>query len=218
MPESVTFALVTFSAIFFVVDPFAVIPIFLAVTASEDAARRRSTARRAAIVATVTLLVFAIAGSLIFRVLGITIGAFRIAGGILLFIMAIEMLRAQRSRTRTSPEEEREGVERDDVAVIPLGIPMLAGPGSIATVMVLMNDAQGSVLRMAIVIAAILLTGGLSHLVLRASSLVERTLRQTGLNIVTRVMGLILAAIAVQFVVYGLRDVWPQITGAAGPG
>lgn len=213
MPELATFALVTFSAVFFVVDPFAVIPLFLALTANEDAARRCSTARRSAIVTTITLLLFAFGGGLIFRILGITIGAFRIAGGILLFIMAIEMLKAQKSRTRTSPEEEREGVEKDDVAVIPLAIPMLAGPGSIATVMVLMNDAHGSIPRIGIVIAAILVTGTLTYLILRGSPLVGRTLRQTGLNIVTRVMGLILAAIAVQFVVDGLRDVWPRITG-----
>ena len=149
---------------------------------------------------------------MIFKLFGITLGAFRIAGGILLFLMALDMLRAQRSRVRVSPEEETEGVEKEDVAIIPLGIPMLAGPGSIAMVIVLMGHARSSVVHLTIVVACILVAGFLTYLILRAATVVERTLKQTGLNILNRVMGLVLAAVAVQFVVYGIRDVLPQIT------
>jgi len=124
------------------------------------------------------------------------------------------MLRAQHSRVRTSPEEELEGVERDDVAVIPLGIPMLAGPGSIAMVTVLMGQAGRDAARVGIVVGCIVLTGLLCFLLLRASSIVERTLRRTGMNILNRLMGLILAAVAVQFVVSGVADVLPQILPA----
>ncbi|MCG3125236.1 MAG: hypothetical protein CHACPFDD_00052 [Phycisphaerae bacterium] len=214
MPELVSFTLVTFSAVFFVVDPFAVIPLYLTITGGDSVEKKRATAARAALVMTLTLLAFAAAGGLIFKLFGITMGAFKIAGGILLFLMALDMLRAQRSRTRTSPEEEREGVQREDVAVIPLGIPMLAGPGAIATVTVLMSEARRSLLHVAIVVACIVLTGLLTFILLRAAVILERTLRQTGLNIVNRVMGLILAAVAVQFVVNGFRDVLPQIRGS----
>ena len=213
MLDLFAFALVNFAAIFFVVDPFAVIPLFLSITRGDDLRKKSRTALKAAIVTTVTLLAFAVSGSLIFRLFGITLGAFRIAGGILLFLLALDMVRAQPSRVRVSPEEESEGVEKDDVAIIPLGIPMLAGPGSIAIVIVLMSHARTSLPHMAIVVGCILLTGVLTFLILRAAVLLEHTLHQTGLNILNRVMGLLLAAVAVQFVVNGVAEVLPQITG-----
>lgn len=211
LADLLTFAVVAFSGIFFVVDPFAVIPLFLSITRGDEPRRKRATALKAAIVASATMLVFAVAGGYIFKLFGITIGAFKIAGGILLFLLGLDMLRAETSRVRSSPEEEAEGIERDDVAVIPLGIPMLAGPGAIAMVTVLMGQSWHSPARIVIVVAAIVLTGLLTHLILRASTLVERTLRQTGLNILNRLMGLILAAMAVQFVVNGIADVLPQL-------
>jgi multiple antibiotic resistance protein len=218
MADLVSFALVSFSAVFFVVDPFAAIPLFLAMTAGDPPEKRRAMALRASVVATVTLLTFGAAGGFLFELFGITVGAFRIAGGVLLFLMALDMLRAQPSRVRTSPEEQSEGLERDDVAVLPLGIPMLAGPGAIATVTVLMGQSGGSAARWAIVAACVVLTGALTLVLLRASTLVERTLRQTGLNVLNRLMGLILAAVAVQFVVDGAADVAPRIAaGLGGP-
>jgi multiple antibiotic resistance protein len=216
MLDNLGFALVNFAAIFFVVDPFAVIPLFLSITAGDDEQKKSRTALKAAIVTTVTLLAFALTGSLIFRLFGITLGAFRIAGGILLFLLALDMVRAQHSRVRVSPEEQTEGVEKEDVAIIPLGIPMLAGPGSIAIVMVLMAHARSSPSAMGIVLGCILLTGVLIFLILRASVLLERTLHQTGLNILNRVMGLLLAAVAVQFVVNGVAEVLPQILKPGG--
>jgi multiple antibiotic resistance protein len=211
MTDLLSFALVTFSAIFFVVDPFAVIPLFLTVTQGDSPRKKHATALKASIVTTITLLMFAFAGGVIFRVFGITVGAFKIAGGLLLFLLALDMLRAQPSRVRTSPEEETEGIERSEVAVIPLGIPMLAGPGSIATVTVLMGQSWNSPARIGIVIGSVVLTGLLTFVLLRSSAIVERSLRATGLNILNRLMGLILAAVAVQFVVNGVADVIPQI-------
>ena len=214
MSDLVTFAVVSFSAVFFVVDPLAAIPLFLSMTEGDSPAKRRAAALRAALVATTTLLLFAAAGGFIFRLFGITVGAFKIAGGVLLFLMALDMLKAQASRTRTSPEEESEGIARADVAVIPVGIPMLAGPGSIATVTVLMGQAGGSPTRIAIVASVVVLTGVLTVILLRASTWIERTLRRTGLNILNRLMGLILAAVAIQFVVDGIADVAPQIASS----
>ncbi|MBI1825231.1 MAG: NAAT family transporter [Planctomycetes bacterium] len=210
MSETPSFLLLTFSAIFFVVDPFAVIPMYLAITQGDSAEKKLATARRASIATTVTLISFAIAGGLIFRMFGITLGAFKIAGGILLFLMAVDMIRAQRSRLRSSPEEESEGVSREDVAIIPLAIPMLSGPGSIATVMVLMSRSSTPI-QVAIVMTCIIVTGILTFLVLRAATMLERTLKNTGLNILTRLMGLILAAVAVQFVISGIQDSFPQL-------
>jgi len=212
MPELATFALVTFSAVFFVVDPFAVIPLFLSITRGDSPAKRGATALKASIVSVVTLTVFAATGEFIFRLFGITVGSFKIAGGLLLFLVALDMMRAQPSRVRSSPEEQVEGSAKDDVAVVPLAIPMLAGPGAIATVTVLMSQARGSFSHIAIVIAVVVVTGVLTFLILRASTRLERLLKQTGLNIVSRVMGLILAAVAVQFVVNGIHDVLPLIT------
>ncbi len=213
MSDLLSFALVTLSAIVVVVDPFAVVPLFLTITQGDSPEKKRATARKASLVMTLTLVAFAAAGGFIFRLFGITLGAFKIAGGVLLFLMAIDMLRAQRSRVRTSPEEEVEGAAKDDVAVIPLGIPMLAGPGSIATVTVLMTQAAGSTARVAVVFGCIVLTGLLTFVLLRAATVVERALKQTGLNILNRIMGLILAAVAVQFVVDGIREVFTRLGG-----
>src|SRR5207253_395958 len=155
-------------AIFFVVDPMGVIPVFMAVTRNDSPQKRIVMARRASIAAFFILTTFALAGTLIFRVFGVTLGAFKVAGGILLLLTSIEMLRAQRQRTRTTPEEEQEGAEKEDVAIFPLAIPLLAGPGSIATVTTLMAKA-GRILFAVPVIVSIALTCLASYLMLRAA-------------------------------------------------
>jgi multiple antibiotic resistance protein len=210
MRDVLTFGLVAFSAIFFVVDPLAVLPIFLAMTANETQAQKKATARRAAVTAGITLTVFAAAGTLIFRFFGITLGAFKIAGGVLLFLVALDMMQARQSRTRSTPEEEREGIEKADVAIIPLAIPLLSGPGSIATVMVLMSRHSGFAYVVP-VFASIFLTSVLTWLMLRGAEWIERRLSKTFMNVVMRVMGLILAAIAVEFVIAGIKDVLPTL-------
>ncbi|MBI5528604.1 MAG: MarC family protein [Deltaproteobacteria bacterium] len=199
-----------FPAVFFVVDPFGVIPMYLAMTRDDPPGKKRSIALRASIASTLFLILFALAGGLIFRLFGITLAAFKIAGGILLLLMSIDMIRAQPTRARTSPEEEREGIEKDDVALIPLAIPMLAGPGSVSTVMVLMGQAGGAVLKLGAVIASVVLTGAVSYVVLRGAEMALKLLRQTGINVIARVMGLILSAIAIQFILNGLFDAYQQ--------
>jgi multiple antibiotic resistance protein len=210
MRDVLTFGLVAFSAIFFVVDPIAVLPIFLAMTANESQAQKRGTALRAAITAGITLTVFAMAGSLIFRFFGITLGAFKIAGGVLLFLVALDMMQARQSRTRSTPEEEKEGIEKADVAIIPLAIPLLSGPGSIATVMVLMSRHAAFVYTIPVFIS-ILLTTIITWLMLRGAGWIERRLSKTFMNVVMRIMGLILAAISVEFVIAGIKDVLPTL-------
>lgn len=205
MTAYLTHFLVALSAIFFVVDPIGVVPLFLAMTSGDSNEKIRRTALRACLVACGMMLFFALFGTVIFKVFGVSLGAFRVAGGILLLITALDMLRARPSETRTTPTEEQEGVVKEDVAIVPLAIPLLSGPGAIATAMVLM--AKGETLLSAVpVLAAIVLTFVASYFILRASGMIQRVLRQSGVAIVERVMGLILAAIAVQFIADGGKE------------
>src|SRR5262245_31207176 len=139
--QALSFTLSTLTTLFLVVDPPAAVPMFLSMTGSDPPGHKKRTAQRAAIATGVTLTAFAVLGTALFGILGISLGAVRIGGGILLFLLAVDMLRAQRSRQRTSPEEEAEGVDRPDVSIFPLAIPILAGPGATSTVMVLVSKA-----------------------------------------------------------------------------
>ncbi len=210
MREWLSFSLLSLSAIFFVVDPMGVIPVFMAMTRNDPPQKRIDMARRASVTAFLILTTFALAGTLIFKVFGVTLGAFKVAGGVLLLLTSIEMLRAQPQRTRTSPEEEAEGKEKEDVAIFPLAIPLLAGPGSIATVITLMAKA-GRILFAVPVIFSIAVTCFVSYLMLRAAEPIGRLLGVTGLAVLNRVIGLIIGAIAVQFMFDGIKDAFPRL-------
>lgn len=193
------------SAVFFIVDPFAATPAFLAMTAGYTRARRKQMARRAALTCLVILSVFATVGKYLFRLFGITLPAFKFAGGLLLLLVALDMLQARRSRTRETPEEQSDACEIEDVGIIPMGIPMLAGPGSISTVMVLVGQAPRW--RDAIpVLVGIGITSLVCYIVLASADRVEAVLGEIGIRIVTRLMGLMLTAIAFQFFVSALVD------------
>jgi multiple antibiotic resistance protein len=204
--EDLKFAVVALSAIFFVIDPLANMPIFLTITSGDTLQQRRRTALRAAIAAWLTLTTFAVAGGLIFRALGISLGAFKIAGGLMLLLMAIDMMRAQPSPTRSTAEEQSESIARDDVAIMPLAIPMLAGPGAIATVMVLMSRAAWHPVRTSAVFMAVTVTLVSSWLLMRYAANAEKLLPKTVLRALERIMGLLLAAVAVEFIAGGVRD------------
>lgn len=200
------FAVVALSAIFFVIDPFAIVPIFLTITKGDSPEQRRRTAARAAFASWVTLSLFALAGGLIFKAFGISLGAFKIAGGLMLLLMAVDMMRAQPSPTRSTEEEQRESQERDDIAVFPLAIPMLSGPGAIATVMVLMSRAEWRPVSTLAVFVAITITCGVCWLLMRSAARAERMIPKTLLRAFERIMGLLLAAVAVEFIAGGVRD------------
>jgi multiple antibiotic resistance protein len=208
MGDFAQFALVTFTSILFLVDPIAVVPTFLAITQGETVDQRRATARRACVAATILLLVFAVAGNLIFRVFGITLPAFRIAGGAILWLVAMDMLRGER-RTQESPAEIDEGRLKEDVAFTPLAMPMLAGPGAISTVMVLSAQARTPA-RAAVVYISIVLTLLISWIMLRIGDRVMSRFGQTGIRVTMRIMGLMLAAVAVQFVITGVREAFAE--------
>ena len=196
--------LLVFTSVLFIVDPFAVIPSFLAMTERDSAAMRRVLARRGAWTCAITLTLFALGGSLIFKLFGITIGAFKIADGVLIGLNALDMVQARRSSQRETPAEKAEGTAKEDIGILPLGVPMLAGPGAISTVMVLALGSKSWITTTALYVS-IALTALISFLTLSAASLIERRLGQTGMRILTRLMGLVLCAIAVQFIIDGLK-------------
>jgi len=203
--ELFEFILLSVTSVFFLVDPFAVIPLFLAATADDPPPERRTVARRACWTCAIVLVAFAIAGSLIFKAFGITLPAFKIAGGIILLQIGLDMLQARQSGQKVTAEEQQEGTEKPDASIIPLGMPMLAGPGSISTVMVLVGEAHAPWQHI-VVYATILLTSYVSFLVLAGADGVRRFLGETGIRILMRLMGLLLVALAVQFVANGLID------------
>jgi MarC family membrane protein len=204
MDDFAQFALVTFTSILFLVDPIAVVPTFLAITQGESVERRRATARRACMAAAILLIVFAAGGNLIFRAFGITLPAFRIAGGAILWLVAMDMLRGERP-TQESEAEIDEGRRKEDVALTPLAIPLLAGPGAISTVMVLSGQARTPA-RAAVVYASIVATLLISWIMLRVGDRVMSHFGQTGIRVIMRIMGLLLAAVAVQFIITGVRE------------
>jgi len=204
--DDLKFAVVALSAVFFVIDPLANLPIFLTITAGDDVAQRRRIALRAAFATWLILSIFAVAGGLIFKAFGISLGAFKIAGGLMLLLMSIDMMRAQPSRTRTSAEEQQESQARDDIAIFPLAIPMLAGPGAIATVMVLMSRAAWKPMATAAVFTSVTITCVACWLLMRSAARAERMIPKTLLRAFERVMGLLLAAVAVEFIAGGVRD------------
>lgn len=201
--SNVQFFLVALSSIFFLVDPIATVPVFLVMTSEHGPRPRRRMARRAALACFLVLSGFSLIGQLLFQLLGITLAAFQTAGGLILLLIGLDMVQAKRSRTKQVPEEADEATLRDDVGIVPLGVPMLAGPGAISTVMVFMGQARGWQ-QITAVLVAIALTSVSAYIALSAAGLVRRHLRDTGINILTRTMGMLLAAIAVQFMATGI--------------
>jgi multiple antibiotic resistance protein len=201
----VRFSVLAVSSVFFLVDPFAAIPSFLAITEGADGPRRKRMARRGAITCFIVLTSFAIAGRLIFRMFGITLPAFEIAGGLILLLIGIDMLEAKRSPTQESSDEAREGAMKDDAGIVPLGVPMLAGPGAISSVMVRVGQPL-RIWAMSAILASTAITAAASYAVLSGAGRVRKLLGETGIRILVRVMGLLLVALAVQFFVNGLTD------------
>jgi len=205
LKEILQFSLVSLSSIFFIVDPLATIPAFLVMTSEDGEEKRRRAARQAAWTCFLVLTLFSLAGTLIFKLFGITLPAFKIAGGLILFLVAMDMLQARRSGTQEVTEERLEGASKDEVGVTPLGIPMLAGPGAISTVMVLVGQSRHWY-QAALVFTAVAVTAVASYMILAGANRARRFLGETGIRILMRLMGLVLTAIAVQFVLNGFVD------------
>lgn len=193
-------------AMFTVVDPVGLIPVVLGLTAGMSHELRRQVIWRAVIVAGAIIAAFGLFGPFIFTYLGVTPEAFSIAGGALLFLVAIDMLFGRQSGTRETPREAREARHREDmsVAVFPLAIPMIAGPGTITTIILLVGDAAGNPVDLASVAVATVLTLAAALVLMLVSSRVQKRISTTGILVLSRVLGMLLAAVALQFILNGV--------------
>ena len=200
------YAVLAFGSLFVIVDPIATVPAFLAMTPHDTPEQRIRMARLASFVMAGVLLVFAVAGKIIFKFLSITMPAFQIAASIVLLIVALDMLRAQRSRVQETSEETHAGAEKADIAITPLAVPMLAGPGATSTAIVLQSRADGAAQHIALY-ACIVAVAAASYVIFRISAHGAKWLNPIAIKITTRIMGLLLAAVAVQFMINGLKGV-----------
>lgn len=199
-----------FVSLFAVVNPVGNVPLFLALTADQSADARQKTARKALLTAFGILVVFLLLGRLILALFGISLAAFRVAGGMIIFSIAFQLLQAKTSHVHGLHDDEHaEGVEKNDVAVTPLATPLLAGPGTITAVMAL--SGPDTVLSLIAVSVGILGVLALTYLIFRAAPWLADHLTQTALNIITRMMGLILAVIAVQMAASGVVGLFPRL-------
>lgn len=203
----VRFSLLALSSIFFLVDPFAAIPSFLAITESVDPVRRKRMAKKGAVTCFIVLTSFALAGQYIFEMFGIKLPAFEVAGGLILLLIGLDMLEAKRSPTQEALGDTEEAAAKEDAGIVPLGIPMLAGPGAISSVMVLVGQVPSIWhWEMGAILGSIGLTSLISYWVLAGASRVRKVMGETGIRILVRIMGLLLVALAMQFFVNGLTD------------
>jgi multiple antibiotic resistance protein len=191
----------SFVTLLVVIDPFGLTPMFVALTQGMEPTRRRAIAVRSCFTAAVLLALFAAFGETVLGFVGISMAAFRVAGGALLFLTALDMLFDRRSKRREDQAED----ETPDPSVFPLGIPLIAGPGSIATI-ILLAGQQSEAVGLALVIGVMLVVMGVVLVLFLAAGIIERLLGQTGIDVVTRLLGMLLAALSVQFILDGLRD------------
>ncbi len=211
------YALLCFTTLLTLVNPLGIAPVFLALTDRFDTAQRRSIAKKGASTAALILIIFALVGSAIFSFYSITLDAFRIMGGILFFRSGLRMLEAIVSRTRSTPAEQEEGMDHDDIAISPVGIPVIAGPGAITAAMMLSAQAE-SYIHYGILLAAILITLIITYFVFRGADRLAARLGATGMRIIQRIMGIILMVIAVQFIINGVTPVLTSILQTAVSG
>jgi multiple antibiotic resistance protein len=199
----VDFFLIALVSVFIVVNPVGAVPSFAALTRERTRAEIRSIARRGTAVAALVLAAFTLLGGALLRALGVGGDAFQVAGGVLLFLTSLEMLRGKAPACGCGPADIERAKQRDDIAIVPVAIPLLAGPGSMATVMSLVSRAPGAGAVVA-VLAAIAATLLLAYPILRGAGLVQRLVGASALTVVQRVLGLVLAALSIQTVVTAL--------------
>ena len=198
--------LLKFFVLFFVVvEPISLVPLFAALTDGANEVFRRRMALKAVLIAGAVFLLFAVGGAAFLRVMGISIDAFRIAGGVMLFLIALEMVFARESGTRTTSEELDENLKRTDIAVFPLAFPFIAGPGSLAIVLLTFGASRGDLALSAGLFGVVAVVLAITYLLMRLTPTVMRAMGVTGANVVNRLSGVVLAALAVQFMIDGLR-------------
>lgn len=191
-----------FGVIFAIVDPFGYVPIFLSMTANDSAEQRKKMLKKACLTAFLVLTVSALIGNQILHFFGISIPALQISGGLILLVIGFEMLKVIPVAEKLSPSEQTEGTKKEDISIIPLAIPMLSGPASIAAVVVLSSTSDSWTIYPSIILST-LMTLMVTYLILRSAGRILRFIGDTGLKVMTRIMGLLICAMAVQFVING---------------
>jgi multiple antibiotic resistance protein len=204
-----------FLAVFIVVDPFGIVPVFISLTGGFTPARRRATILKSVIVAFVVLCLFIFTGNAILGFIGIQPGSFFIAGGILMFIISIDLLLGKPGRTKTS--DTGEGGDREDVSIVPLAIPMLAGPGAITTVLLYVSEGKSLGFILPVLTGSVALALACAGLTMLLSSFFLRVLGKTGVSVIERIMGIVLTGLSVQFVYDGLVKLGIVAGAWAGP-
>lgn len=199
-----------FAALMAIVNPIGAVPIFINLTTDQKERDRKKTAFLAACSTSTILCVALLTGEAILTFFGISIASFRVGGGILILLMAISMLHAKHSTVKHTDEEIKDSVDRETVAVVPLGTPLLAGPGAISTV-ILYGQRYSSPAHYLLLVVEIVLLGMAVWLCFRTAPLVASYLGRTGINVVTRIMGLIMAAVGVEFIANGLKQLFPVL-------
>jgi multiple antibiotic resistance protein len=200
------FVLLSTTSLLVIMDPIATVPAFLAMTPYDTVSNRVRMARLACLVSAGVLIMFVLVGEGLFRLLGITVSAFKIAGSIVLLLIALDMLRAQRSPVQETSEEKQAGAQKDDIAITPLGIPMLAGPGAISTVILLKSHAKDLAQSSALVLCVCVVCF-ICYWVLRlAATHGARLFTPIAMKLTTRIMGLLLAALAIQFILDAIAE------------
>ena len=204
MNESVTFGLLCLTSFFTLINPLSTMPIFMTMTAGLSESERSRTAKKASIVALITIVVFALSGQLLFNFFGISVNSFRIVGGVIFFIMGMDMLQARLGQVKIKDSEVKQYV--NDISITPLAIPMICGPGAITNSIVLMEDAS-TFSKKVILFSSIFFIMLLTYLILYSFSKIIKFLGQTGINVMMRLMGLIVMVIAVEFFFSGLKPI-----------
>lgn len=204
MQDLFSFGLLCFTSFFTLINPLGTMPVFMTMTSELDVSSRNATAKKASIVAFFTILTFAFSGQLLFKFFGISVNSFRIVGGVIFFIMGMDMLQARLGQVKIKESEVKSYVS--DISITPLAIPMICGPGAITNAIVLMEDAA-TIERKIILFAAIFLVMAITYLILYSSSRIIKILGQTGNNVMMRLMGLIVMVIAVEFFFSGLKPI-----------
>lgn len=202
-----------FAGLLAMINPVGAIPIFINLTETQPHTQRNRTALMAAVTAGTVLVVSLLTGESILAFFGITIASFRVGGGILILLMALSMLQAKTSPVKQNEEEMQHSAEKETVAVVPLGVPLLAGPGAISTVILYAHHEAGGYLRYVILVLGIAAVAAVAWIIFRAAPYLARLLGTTGINVVTRIMGLIMTAIGVEFIANGLKVLFPVLAG-----
>jgi len=204
MSDTISYALLCITSFFTLINPLGTMPVFMSMTASLSVEERNKTAKKASVVSFFTIIAFALTGQLLFNFFGISVNSFRVVGGVIFFIMGMDMLQARLGQVKIKDDEVKNYIT--DISITPLAIPMICGPGAITNAIVLMEDAT-TFIKKVILFISITLIMALTYFILYSSSKLIKLLGQTGINVMMRIMGLIVMVIAVEFFFSGLKPI-----------